>query len=195
MDVAAMVLTGGASRRMGRCKATLPIGWTTLAARTAALVATIAEPVVEVGPGHSGAPFVMDALPAAGPLAAIATGLAWLGGQGWTGPVIVVATDLPCLSVEFLAHLAAHPAPGSVVPLDAGGRPQPLCARYSPGDLATAQMLVASGQRAMSVLLEAVTDIAYVDVTGWAAAEPDVLVDADTPDDWAALVGPGVVDK
>nr|MDQ2729906.1 NTP transferase domain-containing protein [Actinomycetota bacterium] len=72
MEVAGIVLTGGASRRMGRSKAMLPIGTTTLAARTAGLVEVVAQPVVEVGLGHSGLPAVADTIAAAGPLAAMA---------------------------------------------------------------------------------------------------------------------------
>lgn len=183
-----MVLTGGSSRRMGRPKATLPVGATTLARRTAALVEAVAQPVVEVGPGHSGLPSVADTIPAAGPLAALATGAAWLAGHGWSGPALVVATDLPRLSEALLAWLAAHPALGSVVPLDRAGQAQPLCARYLAAELTTAEVLVASGRRAMRDLLDATPSITYVVAADWmrAAGDPDALIDVDSPADLAA---------
>jgi molybdopterin-guanine dinucleotide biosynthesis protein A len=173
---------------MGRPKATLPIGATTLAGRTAALVEAVAQPVVEVGPGHTVLPAVPDTIAAGGPLAAMATGAAWLAGHGWSGPALVVATDLPRLSGALLAWLAAHPADGSVVPLDGAGRPQPLCGRYQPAELTTAEMLVAAGRRAMRDLLDAAPSITYVAATEWirATGGPDALLDIDTPADLAA---------
>src|SRR5437588_11690359 len=53
VDVAGVILTGGRSRRMGRPKATVlgPDG-VTWAVRGARVLAAVAEPVVEVGPGH-----------------------------------------------------------------------------------------------------------------------------------------------
>lgn len=185
-----MVLTGGASRRMGRTKATLPAGSTTLARRTAALLAQVAGFAVEVGPGYSGLPCAADTLPGSGPLAALTTGAAWLNAAGWDGPALVVATDLPRLTAPLLAWLAAYRVSGSVVPLDAGGRPQPLCARYCAADLAVAMRLVSSGRRRMSDLLEALTDVAYVDAGAWGpVAGPDALIDVDTPSDLAAFGG------
>lgn len=188
MDVAGIVLTGGASRRMGRPKATLPIGTTTLARRTARLVDAVAQPVIEVGPDHSGLPSVPDTIAFGGPLAAVATGAAWLADHGWAGPALVVATDLPRLTPALLAWVVAHPAVGSVVLVDQTGRPQPLCARYQAVDLATAETLVASGRRAMGDLLDAAPSITYVSATEWigATGAPDALMDVDTPTDLAA---------
>lgn len=183
-----MVLTGGASRRMGRTKATLPAGSTTMSRRTAELVAAVADPVVEVGPGHSGLRAVTDAVTAGGPLAAMAAGAAWLAGQGWAGPALVVATDLPLLTVGLLRWLAAHPAGGSIVPLDPEGWAQPLCARYHPRELAGAAVLVDSGHRAMHDLLDAAATVTYVTWGEWAeAGGPEALTDVDTPADLAAL--------
>ncbi len=183
-----MVLTGGASRRMGRTKATLPAGSTTMSRRTAELVAAVADPVVEVGPGHSGLRSISDAVAAGGPLAAMATGATWLAGQGWAGPALVVATDLPLLTVELLRWLAAHPAGGSVVPLDREGRAQLLCARYHPKELAGAAVLVASGHRAMHDLLDVAAAVTFVTWGEWAeAGGPEALTDVDTPADLAAL--------
>ncbi len=188
VQLAGMMLTGGASRRMGRPKANLRIGETTLSVRTARALEAVADPVVEVGPGYTDLPAARDTLDAGGPLAATATGAAWLAGHGWSGPALVVATDLPRLTGSLLAWLAAHPAPGSVVLLDRAGRPQPLCARYHPGDLTTAEILVASGRRAMQDLLDAADSLTYVAAGEWmgATGDPDALIDVDTPAELAA---------
>jgi molybdopterin-guanine dinucleotide biosynthesis protein A len=51
MELAALLLTGGASRRMGSDKATILDGdGQPLAVRTANLLAAVADPVLEVGP-------------------------------------------------------------------------------------------------------------------------------------------------
>ncbi len=184
MEVAGLLLTGGASRRMGADKAALPApggAAATLAQRTGALLGAVCAAVLEVGPGFSGLPAVADDLPGAGPLAALATGYRALSEAGWEGPSLVVATDLPGLDTATLRWLADHPAPGSVVPV-AAGRPQPLCARWSGDHLALAARLVAAGRRAVADLVaEARPHLVALGDPGCPA--PAVVADADTPED------------
>lgn len=189
---AAILLTGGASRRMGRDKASIELagegGRITLAERTARLLASAAAPVVEVGPARPGIWAVREEPPGSGPLAATAAGWAALDGRGWSGPVLVVATDLPRLNAGLLGWLAAHPADRAVVPV-AGNRVQPLCARYRASDLATARDLVASGRRAMSDLLAAI-DPVLIPEADWSgpAGDAGALDDVDTPADLDRVV-------
>lgn len=191
---AAILLTGGASRRMGRDKASIEIpsgeGRLSLAERTAGLLESVADPVVEVGPGRSGRWCVREDPPGTGPLAATAAGWTALSGRGWQGPVLVVATDLPLLNAGLLGWLAGHPADRTVVPVS-GDRVQPLCARYRPGDLALAVDLLTAGRRAMSDLLD-VIDALLVPEREWSgpAGGPEALDDVDTPADLERLNGP-----
>jgi molybdenum cofactor guanylyltransferase len=181
---AALLLTGGNSRRMGTDKAALIVAGGSLAERTAALLQGVAGPVVEVGPGFTTLACVREVPPGSGPLAAMAAGAAALQDRHHEGPVLVVATDLPGLTEEYLRILAAHPVPRpdhSVVPRDGDGRAQPLCARYSPSALACAEELVAAGHHSMKALL------ARVAVTWLDADAGGVLFDVDTPDDLAAF--------
>src|SRR5580658_2366369 len=113
--LAAILLTGGESRRMGRDKASIVIGGETLARRTGRLLGEVAAPVIEVGAGASGLEAVGDDDPHGGPLAAIATGVEALRARGRLGPAIVCACDLPQLSVAALALLADEPGSGSVL--------------------------------------------------------------------------------
>jgi molybdopterin-guanine dinucleotide biosynthesis protein A len=181
---------------MGRDKASLRLGSPlpdqapTLAGRTAGILSAVCSPLVEVGPGRSGLPAVREEPPGRGPLAAIAAGWASLTADGWRGPVVVVATDLPRLTQAMLTWLAGYPGDRSVVPVSAG-RVQPLCARYSPADMDTASRLAADGYRAMRELLEA-TDPRMVGEQEWApvAGGTDVLDDVDTPEDLRRVTGP-----
>lgn len=167
---------------MGVDKATLAVGaGETMAGRTARLLTQIASPCLELGPGVSGLPRVADDLPGAGPLAALAAGAKALTAGGWSGPALVVATDMPVVSEAALRWIAGYPASGSVVPV-AGGRPQPLCARWSPADLCLAASLVASGCRAMTDLVNAAHP-ALVDPGQAGGPGEDAFADADTPED------------
>jgi molybdopterin-guanine dinucleotide biosynthesis protein A len=181
--VAALLLTGGSSRRMGRDKATLVIDGEPLAERTARLLRAVANPVIEVGPGYTDLPTTREQPPGSGPLSALAAGAKSLHPARDT---LVVATDLPRLTAAYLQRLIEHPAASgehSVVPRDGEGRAQPLCARYSPAALAQAVLLRSAGERSMTALLERIP-ITWFD----AVAEDDsaALIDVDTPEDLAA---------
>jgi molybdenum cofactor guanylyltransferase len=181
---AALLLTGGASRRMGTDKASLVVAGGPLAPLIAALLQCVADPVIEVGPGNTTLPCTREVPPGSGPLAAMAAGAAQLRDRHHEGPVLVVATDLPGLTEEYLRLLADHSVPGpdhSVIPRDGTGRAQPLCARYSPTALACAQELLAAGHRSMKALLARVP-VVWID-----AGADGVLLDIDTPDDLAAF--------
>jgi molybdopterin-guanine dinucleotide biosynthesis protein A len=189
--VAALLLTGGASRRMGRDKATLlAADGRPSARRTARLLAAVADPVLEVGPGHASIRAVPDGWPGAGPLTAVASGAAALRTLGWCGRVLVVATDLPRLDEALLRWLATHPYPGTVVPV-VDGYPQLLCARYDADTVALAAALVGAGSRRMRDLIEGrPAHRAGPDEWGGVSATGSFR-DADTPEAWAAAAGSG----
>ena len=134
-----LVLTGGASRRLGRDKATTHIGGRRLVDRLLAEVpAEVA--VVVVGPTLDGLPrrviLVREDPPGSGPLAGIGAGLAEVS----TPYVGVIAADLPFslpVVVEALSRLRATTSGaanghevGAVVPVDPEGYRQLLCAGY-----------------------------------------------------------------
>lgn len=185
--MAGVLLTGGGSRRMGRDKATIEIDGRSLAVRAAAVLrAALAGPLLEVGPGHSGLPALVEDPPGAGPLAAVAAAASVLD---CSHAAFVLAVDMPAVTPELVRLLAAHPGKSTVVPLDRDGIMQPLCARYSPAALSAAPGLVAAGERAVRALLD-VAPVTVVTADEWsAAAGPLALVDADTPADLAALDG------
>jgi molybdopterin-guanine dinucleotide biosynthesis protein A len=197
---AGLLLTGGASRRLGRDKALVVIDGVTLADRAAALLVAVCDPVIEVGPGRTGLPVVLEDPPGSGPLAALVAGWAELGRRGHPGPVLVLAVDMPGVTAALLRHLATRPGPATAVPVDRrlpeGGqtRPQPLCARYGADALDTAADLVAAGERSLRSLL-AVTPVVWVEAGEWEPlAGSGAFADVDTPGDLEAFgdrVDPG----
>jgi len=189
--IAGLLLTGGASRRMGADKALLEVGGQRLVDRAAAALRAVADPVLEVGPGSSSLPAVREDPPGSGPLAAVAAGAAALRAGGHDGPVIVLAVDMPFVSVGLLRLLADRPGPVTAVPR-AGGHPQVLCARYGPDALAGVERLLAAGGVSLRKLVEAMDvtgEVGWIQPEEWlAVAGPEALADVDTPDDLRRLL-------
>jgi len=187
--VAAAVLAGGASRRMGRDKATLAVAGVELASLALAAAARVADPVVLVAPeGHparrlAAAP-VTD--PGEGPLAALAAALAALDAD----QVLVLAGDHPGLRVELLAHLAGLAGRGEAVACRRGPRLEPLVAVYRRAPalaLARARLADPAGDRSLAGLLAGLRTL-VVEEAQWRPLDPDgrSFVDLDDPADLEA---------
>ena len=188
MSTGGILLTGGASRRMGRDKTTIRLDGLTLAEHAAATLSDVCSPCIEVGPGASPLPAIQEVPPGSGPLAALAAGgHAMRIDHGYDGPVILLATDMPRVTSGLLRMLADAETDESVVP-EAGGRLQPLCARYSARALAVADELVTAGERAMQALLDS-TPYRRLAEGDWSRVAPaDAFHDLDTPADLEGLV-------
>jgi molybdopterin-guanine dinucleotide biosynthesis protein A len=185
---AGLLLTGGASTRMGRDKATLPLGpaGMTLGRHLGSMLEAVTVVALEVGPHASLLDQPTERDPGEGPLAAIALGTRTLRHLGFEGPVLVLATDLPCLSPELLSRIALWPAAGhrSVVPV-AGGRLQPLCARWSPAALDRAIECVEQGKRRVNAAFGTGDDLVVLD--GKELAGIDLDLELSDVDDEGAL--------
>jgi molybdenum cofactor guanylyltransferase len=187
--VAAAVLAGGASRRMGRDKATLAVGGVELASVALAAAARVADPVVLVAPeGHparrlAAAP-VTD--PGLGPLAAVAAALDALEAEH----VLVLAGDHPGLRVELLAHLVGLAPGAEAVACRRGPRLEPLVAVYRRAPalvLARARLAEEAGNHSLTGLLAGLRTL-VVEEPRWRALDPDgrSFVDLDDPADLEA---------
>lgn len=143
-----VVLAGGASRRMGRDKALLPLAGVGLAERACRLLATVCSEVAVADAGRGvvpGFPSLADG-PARGPLAGILGAAAAAAGRA----LLVLACDLPNVPAGLLARLAG--APGDwVIPFWRRGL-EPLCALYRPTAL---RLLAARAERGLYALHEA----------------------------------------
>lgn len=181
--VGGILLTGGASRRLGTDKATIVFDGETLAARAGRVLSTVCDPVVEVGPGVSGLRAVREEPAGSGPLAALVAGADAIGADA---PLLLLACDMPFVDVALLELLATWPGEGTVVPV-AGERVQYTCARYGAATLDRARTELAAGGRALKQVVDD-TSASLVDETQWrAVAPPHAFVDVDTPEDLARL--------
>jgi molybdopterin-guanine dinucleotide biosynthesis protein A len=156
---AAVILAGGAGRRLGgAAKPLLTLGGRTLLARVLAAVPD-AAPVVVVGPATLQVPpgvvRVSEEPPGGGPVAALAAGLAAAEEPNAAGPssaierpgaaegefTALLAADLPFLTAASVALLRAG-LQGStvdgVVYVDTDGRRQTLCGVWRTGALRAA---------------------------------------------------------
>lgn len=177
--IPAVLLTGGASRRMGRDKATIVVRGETLAARAARVLREVCAPCVEVGPGASPLPALREDPPGSGPLVAFLTGVDALGA---TGPVFLLAVDMPFVDERTVRFVVERPGSHSVVPVVAS-RPQYACARWSAAAIERAR---ASRARALQALVG--EDAELLDERAWSGVlAPETFLDADTPDDLASL--------
>ena len=182
---AAAVLAGGASRRMGRDKATMPVEGVELAATVLAAAARVAAPVVLVAPeGHAARRLASRVVtdPGQGPLAALAAALEALDAT----EVLVLAGDHPGLRVELLAHLVALAPRGEAVACRRGPRLEPLVAVYRRAPALVAARRASPGGSLLGLLAELRTVV--VEEPEWRALDPDgrSFVDLDDPGDVAA---------
>ena len=130
-DLAAFVLAGGKSSRMGAEKAFLRLGGSTLLERTLELTRSVAEDVRIVGAREKFqalAPVVEDKYSERGPLGGIHAALSNTHSEF----NLILAVDLPFLEKRFLEYLVGEARATNstvTVPRAAGGL-QPLCAVY-----------------------------------------------------------------
>jgi molybdopterin-guanine dinucleotide biosynthesis protein A len=108
MTLGAVILAGGASRRMGEDKATLLWGGERAVDRVARLATDLGARHLVVAGGDYGWPFVLDPRPQAGPCAGVSAGAGVLRAAGCSR-MIVLAVDAPTLAPDDLAPLLAAP--------------------------------------------------------------------------------------
>jgi molybdenum cofactor guanylyltransferase len=166
-----VLLTGGASSRMGEPKAAIEFDGLSLARRAADALRAVTDDAVVVGPPFdSGLRSAAD--PMQGPLVAFVCGA---DAFATDEPTFLVACDMPFVSASMLASLDLGLHDG-VIPV-VGGRNQPSVSLYAPRAIDVARHLAADGVRRWSTWLEQL-DVRRVEVD-------DLFADVDTPDDLA----------
>ena len=188
-EFAAVVLAGGAARRMGgAAKPSVPVGGVPLLARVLEAAAD-ARPRIVVGPLEltpllpHGVSLTVEQPPYGGPVAALAAGVGLL--EPTTDDVAVLAADLPFLDRTVLfglrRALAGEPDADAAVLLDADGRAQWLCAVWRLPALAS--RLRGFGDPYHRAMRDLVEGAAVVRVPAPTPDGPPVWFDCDTEDD------------
>jgi molybdopterin-guanine dinucleotide biosynthesis protein A len=159
--LAAVVLAGGASRRMGRDKATLSYLGGTLIDYVISVVRQRCAPVfVIAAPGQPlpnvDAEVLRDQVRGVGPLVATGRGLraAAEAGAAWA---FVCAVDMPYLNpvlIDVLLNYSKNLPADVVLPWD--GRDHYLAALYRTSLVEQIDALVGAGQRSMAALVDRV---------------------------------------
>jgi len=140
---------------MGRDKAWLELGGATMIARVVAALRPVTDRVTIIAnrPEYArlNLPVVADTHSGIGPLEAIRTALA----SSQQPRVVLAGCDLPFVTAQLFAHLLrVGDGAQAVVPMDAGGRLEPLCAIYSTAALHAVSELIANGDRKVSRLFD-----------------------------------------
>ena len=183
MVLAGVVLAGGAGRRMGGIdKAAVVVGGVTLLDRVLGAARPLCDRLVVVGPTRptsvAGVRFVTEAEPGGGPVPAVLAGVHALGPA--TDVVLVLATDLPLLTTEYLRRLVAalqEPGAEAAASADPGG-PNPLLAADRGPDLAARASGLGAGAPAR-LLLPASPVLVELDRAGHNVNRPEDLAAAE----------------
>ena len=178
------ILTGGASRRMGRDKARLPWRGSTLVEWIAGQVREAVGNATLVGAPERYSdlriPAIGESFPGCGPLSGIEAVLRH-------SPFelnVVVGCDMPFLTSQAMRELASEAtAAGADVcaAVNASGELEPLCAVYHRRIHPEVLRAVEEGR------LKARELLAQLNVTEWKAVDPRIVLSANRPEDWINL--------
>lgn len=182
MTLAAAVLTGGRSRRMGTTKALIEVDGVAMADRVVAAARGVgAEPVLLVGGDPAAlaslsAPVVPDLYPGEGPVAGVLAALRHV--RDHADRVLVLPCDLAHIDADTLFPLVeAEAGDGfSQVWVAATDRLEPMCAIWSVQALDRIQQCFDAGERATHAVIG---ELPHVAVT----VDPAGLRNINTPDE------------
>ena len=186
-DVAAVLLAGGSSRRMGADKALLPIRGQPVLQHAAAQLRILTDQVLLSADDRRpydflGLPAVPDVFPGCGPMAGLHAAMLRTS-RPW---LIVLACDLPDATAPLLRRLVdAADGFDAVIPAGSDRCLHPVCAVYNRTCLPAIERLLKSGKhRLLSLLEEPGLRIRILSSAEGGFADAD-LVDLDSPIDYS----------
>ena len=192
----AAIIAGGQAQRLGGCdKGALLVGDQTILAHQIAVLREVVDEILIVTNRRSRArfrdvavPIAIDLLPDRGPLGGIYTALSVAAGER----SLIVAADMPFLSVQFLRHMVALGETADIVVPRTNDGYQPLCATYA--RVCAAQMrerLTAGALKAVDFLREAegltIRELGSDDI-GPFDSDGTLFFNVNTPDDYARAI-------
>jgi molybdenum cofactor guanylyltransferase len=188
-DVAAFVLAGGKSTRMGTDKAFVDYAGRTLLSRALDLARSVSSDVCIIGSREKFAPFapvVEDVFHDCGPLGGIHAALR-------ASPAelnVMLAVDMPFVARAFLEYLIsqARASPEATVAVPRGnGSWQPLCAIYRREFAAAAENALRAGRNKIDLLFDVVrTRVIEQDELEGAGFSRAIFRNLNTPEELAA---------
>jgi len=195
-ELTGAILAGGASRRMGRDKAQMPLNgepfWLRQAhilqragASTVGVVRQPAQDALELPPG-----IVLwhDAVTDAGPLAGLQAALT----QCATEWLAVIATDMPALDASWFQWLRGHCRPGcGAMVRHANGDHEPLAAIYPRAALEEVTRRLAAGPRSLQSLADALVAAGQLTSLPLPASDAWRVANWNTPEAVAKAPAPG----
>ena len=195
--IAAFILAGGESRRMGTDKSQLVLDGETFVERIVTKLATTTKNVVIVGKPSTASPTLQhlpDVYPKWGALGGVHTALASCGAP-WC---LIVACDFPFVTAELFQRLASLRGNfEAVAPVQSDGIPQPLCGFYQTRPcLERAEQLIKSGERKPLALLQSVKTrwVPFAELQDLPGAER-FFDNINTPEDYDRIVEKGTVGR
>jgi molybdopterin-guanine dinucleotide biosynthesis protein A len=195
--IAAFILAGGASRRMGSNKSQLMLDGKSFVEHVAAALAQISSEITVVGKPPTGSTkhrYVPDVYPNWGALGGVHAALA-SSDAAWS---LIVACDFPFVTTELFERLASMREDfAAVAPIQNDGIPQPLCALYQTERcLVRAEELINSGERKPIALLQSVPTrwVTFAEIDDLPGAE-SFFDNINTAADYERIVAKGTVKR
>jgi molybdenum cofactor cytidylyltransferase len=192
LSIAGIILSGGASRRMGTPKALLPFQNETFLDRLIRVFSAVCDPIIVVVGQHAGqiqsgidrgrdVLFAVNPDPDRGMLSSLQCGLALV--PSGADAAMFLPVDHPHISISTIQTLAARfraDRPPVTVPTYAGEHGHPVCIARS---LIAELLALPSEAKASDVIHRHVPGTLYIEV-----GDPAVVTDVDDPTAYAELL-------
>jgi molybdopterin-guanine dinucleotide biosynthesis protein A len=185
MNFSAVILAGGKSARMGCDKSFVELDGQTLLARQIRLVRDAGATEVfisgRMGVDYSvyGCRVLEDWYSGSGPLAGIHSALEKMS----TSMLLVLAVDLPCMSVDFLQKLAGNCTGNAGAVPRVNGDIEPLVAFYPKSTLPIATLLLSQNSLTVKNFIQRCEQAGLVRVTDQPESAASLFLNCNSPDE------------
>ncbi|MBL9135579.1 MAG: molybdenum cofactor guanylyltransferase [Verrucomicrobiales bacterium] len=187
--LSAVILAGGASRRMGKDKAWLDVGGCRLIERQVAVAREVGatEVMISGRPGADysslGLPVLLDETPDLGPMSGVKRAFEAMRGTA----LLVLAVDLPAMTGAVLKELLLGTKPGQgAVPQWETGDLEPLVAVYPAGAREMITDFWTQGRYSMQAFARACAEAGSVALVGIPEADRSFFTNWNRPADFPA---------